>query len=129
MRARQGGDRRIEDIAAHLEAAFNAKDASALAAMYTEDATLMPPNQPPVIGLASIRAWFEATLLRVGTVRIAPTRTSVFEREAFQVGIFSATAIGQSGPPNTFKYVLLLTRAGRGWQIQFDIWNGDQPGR
>lgn len=129
MRARQSGDRGVEDIAAQLEAAFNAKDASALAAMYAEDATLMPPNQPAVIGHASICAWFEATLPRVGTVRIAPTRTSVFEREGFQVGTFSATATGQSGPPNTFKYVLLLTRAGRGWQIQCDIWNGDQPSR
>lgn len=89
----------FEYIAAQLEATFNPKDASALAAMYAEDATLMPPNQPAVIGHASICAWFEATLPRVGTVRIAPTRKSVFER------------------------------AGRGWQIQCDIWNGDQASR
>ena len=127
MRARQNGDRGFEDIAAKLEAAFNAKDASALAALYAEDATLMPPNQPAVNGRVAIRGWFEATLPRVGTVRIAPARTSVFEREAFQVGNFSATAGGQSGPPNKFKYVLLFTRSSLGWQIQCDIWNGDQP--
>lgn len=119
--------RAIEDIAAKLEAAFNAKDASALAAMYAEDATLMPPNQPAVSGRAAIRAWFEAVLPRVATVKIAPARASVFEREAFEVGTFSSTAVGQSGPLNTFKYVLLFTRSGRGWQIQCDIWNGDQP--
>jgi len=128
MRAPRSGDGRIEDIAAQLEAAFNAKDASVLAAMYGEDATLMPPNQPAVSGRAAIRGWFEAVLPRVGTVRITPARTSVFEREAFQVGTFSSAIAGdQSGPPNTFKYVLLFTRGGRGWQIQYDIWNGDQP--
>jgi len=129
MRARQSGDRGVEDIAAQLEAAFNAKDASALAAMYAEDATLMPPNQPAVKGRVAIRGWFEATLPRVGTVRIAPARTSVFEGAAFEVGAFSASASGQSGPPNSFKYVLLFTRAGRGWQIQCDIWNDDEPSR
>ena len=129
MRARQSGDRGVDDIAAQLEAAFNAKDATALAAMYAEDATLMPPNQPAVTGRAAVRGWLEATLPRVGTVRIAPTRTSVFEREAFQVGNFSATASGQSEPPYTFKYLLLFTRASHGWQIQYDIWNSDAPSR
>jgi uncharacterized protein (TIGR02246 family) len=119
----------VEDIAAQLEAAFNAKDASGLASLYAEDATLMPPNEAAVNGRPAIRAWLEAALPHVGTVRIAPARTSVFEREAFQVGTFSATVSDQSGPPNTFKYVLLLTRRASGWQIQFDIWNGDPPSR
>src|SRR5215831_19020474 len=112
MRAPQSGDRGIENIAVQLEAAFNAKDASALAAMYAEDATLMPPNQAAVSGRAAIRGWFKAVLPRVGTVRIVPAKTSVFERNAFQVGAFSTSTGDQSTPPNTFKYVLLLTRAG-----------------
>ncbi len=119
-------EKTVEDIAAQLEAAFNAKDASKLASLYAEDATLMPPNEAAVKGRAAIRAWHEAVLPRVGTVRIAPGRTSVGEREGFQVGTFTATTSDQPGRANAFKYVLLLSRAGSGWQIQCDIWNGDQ---
>jgi ketosteroid isomerase-like protein len=35
----------VEQIAGRLEAAFNLRDPAALAALYTEDAILMPPNE------------------------------------------------------------------------------------
>jgi ketosteroid isomerase-like protein len=91
-------EKALDEIAGRLEAAFNAKDAAALASLYSETATFMPPN---------------------GTVRIVP--------EAFQVGTFTSVASGESpNQPNRFKYVLILKRVGPQWQIEYDIWNGDQ---
>jgi uncharacterized protein (TIGR02246 family) len=59
------GDLSKDDLAA-LEAATqafakatNAKDWKAVAAMYTEDAVLMPSNMPMVKGRAAIQAFFE----------------------------------------------------------------------
>jgi ketosteroid isomerase-like protein len=116
----------IDEIAGRLEKAFNAKDAAALTSLYSETATLMPPNQSAVKGRAAIQAWFQTALPRVGTVRIAPTRSIICENDAFQVGAF--TSIGsadRSAAPNNFKYVLILKRVGPHWQIEYDIWNSD----
>ncbi len=41
--------------------AYQANDWAAVAAMYTEDAVLMPPNQPEIRGRDHIRTWFEET--------------------------------------------------------------------
>jgi uncharacterized protein (TIGR02246 family) len=112
-------------IAAELEAAFTAKDASSLASLYTEDATLMPPNQEAVKGRAAIRAWYQTALAHVGTVQISPTESAAWQGEAFQVGTFAASALGESPTRlRQFKYVLILRRVGAQWQIHYDIWNG-----
>ena len=39
-------------------AAAQARDWRTVALLYTEDAILMPPNGPPVVGRENIRAWF-----------------------------------------------------------------------
>lgn len=41
-------------------AAWRAADATALAEFYTEDAILLPQNQPPIIGKEEIRAGYQA---------------------------------------------------------------------
>lgn len=115
----------LGNIAAELEAAFNAKDASSLASLYTEDATLMPPNQEAVKGRAAIRAWFQTALAHLGTVRISPTESAAWQGEGFEVGTFVASALGESPTRlRQFKHVLILRRVGAQWQIRYDIWNG-----
>ena len=42
--------------------ALNAKDAVAAANCYTEDATLLPPNEPPVKGRANIQKYWEGAI-------------------------------------------------------------------
>jgi ketosteroid isomerase-like protein len=52
----------VEQIAGRLEAAFNLRDPAALAALYTEGAILMPPNELQVQGRRAIRLWFDKAL-------------------------------------------------------------------
>ena len=121
----------VEQLVEQLEAAFNAKDPSALAALYTEDAVLMPPNELQVQGSHAIQLWFDRALPRLGTVRLYPTATRAEERLAVQVGSFkmtSSTADSSSTvAQRAGKYVLVLTRAGNRWAICADLWNLDQP--
>jgi ketosteroid isomerase-like protein len=119
-------EKALDEIAGRLEAAFNDKDAAALASLYSETATLMPPNQEAVKGRTAIRGWFQTALARVGTVRIIPAQSATWEDEAFQVGAFTSASGESSNHPNKFKYVLILKRVGPQWQIEYDIWNGDQ---
>ena len=116
----------IDQVAVRLASAFNASDAVRLAALYTETATLMPPNEGAVKGRIAIQAWLQAALRRLGEIQIVPVRSSILEGEAFQVGNFKITPKDGSSP-RAFKYVLILNRVGAQWQIAYDIWNSDQP--
>lgn len=125
----------IADIAVRLEAAFNASDAVALASLYSDTATLMPPNEPKVSGRAGIQAWFERALQRLGRVSIDPVELSVAGDQAFQVGTFTSaprteatSSATQDGPPaQAGKYVLVLKQRAGHWKIEYDIWSLDRP--
>jgi ketosteroid isomerase-like protein len=122
------------DIAARLEAAFNAGDAAALAALYSDTATLMPPNEPMVSGKRDIRQWFDRALRRLERVRIVPNESRSVGSLAYQVGTFTSTTKGVTASPeihgagHTGKYILILLNHGAGdWLIQYDIWSLDEP--
>src|SRR5437016_1251994 len=50
-------DPTLDKLAVQFEAAFNARDAAKAAAMYANDAILMPPNRSMVRGRANIEAY------------------------------------------------------------------------
>jgi ketosteroid isomerase-like protein len=120
------GSGSIDQVAVQLASAFNATDAVKLASLYTETATLMPPNEGLIIGRIAIQAWFQAALGRLGEIQILPMRSSILGGKAFQVGSFKITPKDGS-PPRAFKYMLILDRVEAQWQIAYDIWNSDQP--
>jgi ketosteroid isomerase-like protein len=119
----------VHDIAARLEAAFNASDAAALASLYSDTAVLMPPNEPMVRGRIEIQAWFERALLRLRSVRIVPIESTSEGDQAFQVGTFMTTvsSSGKDDSPLPGKYALVLKNHGGEWKIEYDIWSLDQP--
>jgi ketosteroid isomerase-like protein len=82
----------IDHIAVHLETAFNAGDAKTLASLYSDDATLMPPNEPMVSGRREIQTWFERALQRLRSVRIVPIESKIVGDQAFEVGTFTSRA-------------------------------------
>ena len=123
----------IADLAVRLEAAFNARDAVALASLYSDAAVLMPPHEPIVNGRPRIQVWFEHVLPRVGGVSIVPLESTAVGNQGFQVGTFTSGAQTDASsssttdsPARTGKYVLLLKRSEGQWKIQYDIWNLDQ---
>jgi ketosteroid isomerase-like protein len=121
----------VEQVALQLGAAFNGRDPAALAALYTENAVLMPPSEPSVQGTAAIEAWFTEALSRLGAIRLNPTGTHTAGSLAVQLGTFriqpssSALADGAAAE-RAGKYLLVLTRSGGEWKIYWDIWNLDQ---
>src|SRR5215469_5303774 len=119
-------DASLQQIAAQLTAAFNAKDAAKLGSLYTQTATLMPPNEAMVKGRHAIQAWFEPKLQRIRRIQIFPMRSGALGEEGFQVGTFFATAEDDPSPRG-YKYAVILKRVGERWLIDCDIWNSDQP--
>jgi uncharacterized protein (TIGR02246 family) len=125
----------LEGIAsanARFEAAFNAGDAAALAAMYTPDAVVMAPNLKRLEGQTAIRGLWQgffdagASDLDLNTIDL-----TVAGSRASEVGTLSLTAPdGKGGRVTAYgKYIVLWQKLGGGeWRLHRDIWNNDPPG-
>jgi uncharacterized protein (TIGR02246 family) len=107
------------------EKAFNAGDAAAIAAVYTEDATLMPPGLPTMKGRAAIEQYMREGFAQ-GVAKVALTTDEMFtmgdaavRRGAYRVSAADGNEI-EAG-----KYVEIWRRVGNEWQICIDIWNAD----
>ena len=114
-------------------AAVNAGDAKAVAALYTEDAAEMPPNEAMVKGRAAIEK-FNAGLLSGNTVKLSLTglETVATGDVAYDVGTYSQTITPKQGggKPMTDrgKYVVILRRgADNTWRVKYAIYNSDLP--
>jgi len=109
-------------------AALNAKDATAAAALYTEDAVLIPPGEPIVRGRQAIEEYWR-TALDLGGVRDVSVETMDALSSGslgYETGSFVLTADGPDGEPviDRGRYVELLRRDPDGtWRSTHGIWN------
>ncbi|UCC48290.1 MAG: DUF4440 domain-containing protein [Gemmatimonadota bacterium] len=137
--AQQAGPLSEEDVAAiraiteaYAQVAL-AGDVAALTAFYSEDAVLMPPNEPALEGRAAIQAWNEAQAA-LGTLTEAtftPVQIDGRGDLAFVRGTFSMTMTpeGALEPIQiTGKYIEIKRKQADGsWLCVVDIWNSDHP--
>jgi uncharacterized protein (TIGR02246 family) len=110
--------------------AVRSEDSAAGAALYTEDAVLMPPNQPMVQGRAAIQTWKEASPTYTEfnlTVEEIDGRGDL----AFVRGTYSLAVVPEGAPEpiqDTGKYVEIRRKQPDGsWLIAVDIFNSDLP--
>lgn len=112
---------------AWMEAA-NAADWESLAAMYSEDAVFMPPNQPTVEGRANILAWFEA-FPPINNISLKQVDVDGVGDLAYVRGTYSITMTPEEGMgsiTDTGKYIEIRRRQTDGsWLIVRDIYNSD----
>jgi uncharacterized protein (TIGR02246 family) len=125
-----------EDVAANeaitdaYVQAVRTEDWTAVAALYTEDAVLMPPNQPIVQGREAILTWLEAFP--------ALTEFNLIAKEidgcgdlAFVVGTVSMTIAPEGAPEpiqDTGKFIEIRRKQEDGsWLIAVDMFNSDLP--
>jgi uncharacterized protein (TIGR02246 family) len=107
-----------------------AKDWDGLARLYTEDAALMPPNQPAVEGRANIRAWMAAfppiSEFALVTEEIDGRGDLAFVRGSFKMAF---TPPGASAPVRDSGKFLEIHRkhADGSWRIAVDTFNSNQP--
>jgi len=118
-----------ETAAAYHEAAM-AKDWDAVSEFYTEDAVVMPPNQPAVQGRAAIREWYAnfppVTELELPIGEIDGRRDLAFARGAYKLTMMI------EGAPETIadrgKNLAIWRKQTDGsWRIAIDTFNSDLP--
>lgn len=116
----------IEEVYQMFEAAFAAQDADAVAALYTEDAMLAPPNSEVIVGRDAIREYWAGAF----AAGIDGVDFTVFE--VYSMGDW-ATELGEAEPRiagqvvDEVKYAVLWQRVDGEWRLHRDIFNSNRP--
>ena len=119
----------IEVTIKTLVESLNAGDAAGVAALYTDDAVLLPPDEARVDGREGIQgAWQKFIDADYRDIAMTTQEVDGFGDVANEVGTISATAPSEDGGRGqlTGKYVAVWKR-GRDdtWRLHRDIWNFD----
>jgi uncharacterized protein (TIGR02246 family) len=108
-------------------AAFNKGDAAAIAAMYTDDATVLPQGAPMVKGATAIKDLWAGVIKDFSDPKLTTVEVHTMgEVMAYEIG--TVTMKTKASPPQDVsgKYVVVWRRSGTTWKLAVDIFNFDK---
>jgi uncharacterized protein (TIGR02246 family) len=108
-------------------AAFANGDAAGVAAMYTTDGQLAPPNSDVIRGVDAI-AGFWQMVMDMG-LKSATLETRELEEHgnaAVEQGLYQLTD-AEGNVADHGKYMVIWQRDGDDWKLHRDIWNTSTP--
>ena len=116
----------VHDLNAAWAEAFASGDGSRVAALYAEDAVVMPSGAPPVQGREAIAQFWQG-VIDSGAARVELTTdeaisagaSTIPERGHLAILDANGATIGEG------KYVVVWTLDGDQWLLTWDIWNED----
>jgi uncharacterized protein (TIGR02246 family) len=119
----------IEATMKTLVESLNGGDAAGVAAHYTDDAALLPPETARIDGREEIQGYWQGRIdAGIRDVALTTKEVDNFGDVANEVGTISATAPREDGGRVQLagKYVAVWKRGGDGtWRMHRDIWNFD----
>ena len=113
----------VDAANAAFAAAMNKGDIAGACSVYTEDARVLPPDGPMVLGRKAIEGFWRAAVpaLGVKSVALRTIELAVTGSAAHEIG--EATLQLESGPA-VIKYVVVWRQEASGqWRWAVDIWN------
>lgn len=115
----------IDNSLVKFVAAFNAGDGAGVAALYTEDAALLPPGGTEVNGRAAIQEFWQGAIdsgMKIDSLGAVEVDAS--GALAGEVGAFVLSVPGDEGTSKVAgKYIVIWKRQGHNWLLHRDIWN------
>jgi uncharacterized protein (TIGR02246 family) len=107
--------------------AFNRGDAAALAAMYTQDAYVLPAGAPLVKGRGDIEAFWKQAMQQLGDMKCTTLEVKPLGRNAArEIGGCTFRTKGQPAQDGALKYAVVWQKEGGRWKLLQDIWNTDK---
>lgn len=104
--------------------AFNKGDAAAVAAMYAEDAYVLPPGHDVVKGRGAIEAFWKQAAQQVGDAKLVTVDVlPLGPRAAREIGTVTLQTKAQPPQPVVGKYAVVWRKIGGRWLLATDIWN------
>ena len=121
----------IEDTDARFVEAYNRGDVASVAALYTDDAVLLPPNSETLRGRQAIQEfWNGAWQMGVREVMLQTVSVEDSGHLAYEIGAYTLKIQPEGGEATTDKgkYVVIWKRQADGsWKLAVDIWNTNFP--
>jgi ketosteroid isomerase-like protein len=121
----------INRLQKQVDEAIVAGDTDGYVALIADDAVLMPPNAPPVIGKNAIRSWNLAMSKQFKFQAYAPVDDEVVlaGKWAFRRATANWTLIPLAGGEpiqDSGKFIIIYQRRADGsWTVARDIWNSN----
>jgi len=117
----------IENLNERFVTAFSKGDYEGVAAMYAEDAYLLPPGTEMVKGRAGIKSFWSKAGEAIEEVKLSTVDVqSLAADSAREIGTFRLKTKGTQPQEITGKYVVVWRRVGSDWKLYTDIWNADK---
>ena len=117
----------IETLDGRFSEAYSRGDVAALAAAYTEDAKLMPPDSDIVTGRQGIQQYFQGVRdMGVREAVLEPLEVQSEGNLAYEVGYvrLKIQTEGSEATTTSAKYLVVWKQQADGtWQMAVDIWN------
>ena len=110
--------------------AFNEKNVTEVLALYAENSTFMPPNQPIIRGKDALKSFYDDLLKSgAGNLKLNVTEVSGFGPLAYQSGTYEMDVKPASGTAarDRGKYLFVLRRMAGTWRYEYTMWNSDLP--
>jgi uncharacterized protein (TIGR02246 family) len=102
-------------------------DGAAIAALYTEDATLLPPDSDMIKGRGGIEAFWKGVLqMGIKEAVLTAVDVSAAGELAYEIGTFALKVQPEGKDPieQKGKYVVVWKKALHAvWKLHVDIWN------
>ena len=121
----------LDDFRVRFTKAFAAGDAAAVAAFYTKDGKILPPNMPMITGPQEIQGFFKgARDMGMRGITLDALEVEISGDLAYEVGKYSIDMELEGGQTMTDvgKYLMVLKRQADGsWMMSADMFSSDAP--
>ncbi len=121
----------IEEVSATLVEAFNRGDAASVAALYTDNASVLPPNSKMVQGRQSIQEfWNDGIQMGLKDLTLTAVDVGGSGDTAYEIGKYTLKIQpeGQESIADSGKSVVVWKQQADGmWKLHVDIWNSSLP--
>lgn len=112
----------ITAVNQQFEAAARSQDLDGLAALYTADAMVLPPDGPIVKGRPDIKQMWGMVAQQLGLKEVR-LRTVSFEREGSLGHEVGEATLAVATGTLVVKYIVVWKKTDGQWRIHRDIWN------
>ncbi len=117
----------ISAVDAKFMNAWSAGNAEGIAALFTSNGMLMPPNAESVKGQSAISNFFSSLINSgVSTLKLETVTFKTHGKSCHEIGKYSVTD-GNGQSVDSGKYIAILENENGQWKIQSFIYNSDLP--